>query len=177
MSKSRAAEQRERYWGLKNGTWNVEERRAARLADACGNGHAYVEGSWKWKTSKGSRFRSCKLCTAEQESRRHAERMATEPMYRVRSSMQNHNNRAKAAGDSNRLTIEDMLWVWDTYGKACLACGSMEQPEIDHVHAQVKGGLNVRENLQPLCRPCNVHKRARTVDYRPATHSAPSQSR
>lgn len=55
------------------------------------------------------------------------------------------------------------------YDYACLCCGKRE-PEIkltpDHVIPLSKGGRNDIGNLQPLCKPCNTAKNARTIDYR-----------
>lgn len=160
--------QRDRYWAMKDGTWDVQARRDARRKTQCKNGHEYVEGSWKWKTSKGERFRQCLECLLTQQNKRHAERMESDPDYRIACLIRNHNVRAKKMGDPNRLSVKDIRWMWATYGSACLACGSEERREVDHVVPVSQGGLNVRSNLQPLCKSCNNKKYTFIVDYRPA---------
>lgn len=42
---------------------------------------------------------------------------------------------------------------------ACVACGSTEKVEIDHIVPISKGGTGEEENLQALCRSCNRKKR------------------
>ena len=42
--------------------------------------------------------------------------------------------------------------------KVCTYCGSTERIEADHIVALSRGGLDCRENLQPLCRDCNSRK-------------------
>lgn len=40
----------------------------------------------------------------------------------------------------------------------CVYCGSPDSLEVDHVIPVVRGGKSNRENLQPLCKPCNRTK-------------------
>lgn len=164
---TRSAElQREKYHGLKNGTWDVAARREARLAQTCKNGHPYVEGSFVWKVSKGWRYRQCIACkNANQRARYSVHRL--DPAYRLaRILCHNPNQRARQMGDPNMLTPEDIEWVWSTYGKACLCCGFTEDMTIDHVIPVSRKGLNVRSNLQPLCRSCNSSKYTDDTDFR-----------
>jgi hypothetical protein len=51
----------------------------------------------------------------------------------------------------------------------CLACGSWKDLQIDHIHAQSKGGPTEFDNLQTLCGPCNTLKGDACIDYRPIT--------
>jgi hypothetical protein len=46
----------------------------------------------------------------------------------------------------------------------CAACGSMENLVIDHKVPISRGGSDSDENLQPLCRPCNISKGVKTMD-------------
>jgi hypothetical protein len=45
---------------------------------------------------------------------------------------------------------------------ACFACGSRVDVQADHIFPRAVGGLNCRENLQPLCGACNRRKRDKT---------------
>jgi 5-methylcytosine-specific restriction protein A len=45
---------------------------------------------------------------------------------------------------------------------ACVACGSTVDLTVDHIKAIRSGGSNEPENLQTLCKPCNVRKRDHT---------------
>ena len=49
---------------------------------------------------------------------------------------------------------------------ACLACGSADDLELDHVVPVVLGGPTTLQNLQTLCASCNRRKRVDAIDYR-----------
>ncbi len=72
--------------------------------------------------------------------------------------------RIKACSFTSKQHIKD--WVFKKYGKRCLACGSNKNIALDHVIPVVKKGKNVKENLQPLCKPCNSRKNDKIIDYR-----------
>lgn len=40
----------------------------------------------------------------------------------------------------------------------CAACGATENIEADHVIPVARGGLDCKDNLQALCKPCNSSK-------------------
>lgn len=67
------------------------------------------------------------------------------------------NQRAAHFGVSGRLTSLDILSLWERQ-PVCVACGSGRG--LDHVVAMADGGPNLPENIQNLCRPCNVAKGA-----------------
>jgi 5-methylcytosine-specific restriction endonuclease McrA len=50
----------------------------------------------------------------------------------------------------------------------CAHCGRHVKLEMDHVIPLSKGGPNVKENIQGLCRPCNASKADREVPLLPA---------
>lgn len=43
----------------------------------------------------------------------------------------------------------------------CVACGTTDAPTLDHIYPWSKGGSDELDNLQILCRPCNLAKRDR----------------
>ena len=43
----------------------------------------------------------------------------------------------------------------------CNYCGSTDHLQIDHIYPMVRGGSNDLDNLQILCRKCNVKKSAK----------------
>lgn len=53
------------------------------------------------------------------------------------------------------------LRVYDRDGWVCLHCGTSEHLSLDHIHPYSRGGEDVLENLQTLCRSCNSRKGAR----------------
>lgn len=56
--------------------------------------------------------------------------------------------------------------LFEMYGEKCLCCGSTDNLQIDHIQAVYNGGENDIDNLQPLCKSCNVSKGTKTIDYR-----------
>lgn len=67
----------------------------------------------------------------------------------------NANKRAKALGLPDRLSMRDVLDLWDRQ-PSCLGCG--QGRGVDHVIRFADGGANTPANLQDLCRSCNSLK-------------------
>ncbi|MGC4947725.1 HNH endonuclease [Streptomyces sp. DT224] len=85
------------------------------------------------------------------------------------------NARQRARGRFNPdWTPEEWTALLDLYGHRCLAClhtGRKLQP--DHVvPLSWPGASNAIDNIQPLCGPCNLHKAAKHIDYRPEYEEA-----
>lgn len=72
--------------------------------------------------------------------------------------------RRKANGYTSKENVRE--WVFTTYGKICLKCGSKDDIQLDHIVPINGGGKNVLSNLQPLCKSCNVSKGTKVEDYR-----------
>jgi len=72
---------------------------------------------------------------------------------RIRVSLMNERRR------SDRLTI-----IKNKGGK-CKACGDTENLQLDHIKPIAKGGTNDLDNLQVLCKMCNLHKGQKTIKY------------
>lgn len=85
--------------------------------------------------------------------------------------------RARKAGSSGKVTAADWLHLLELLGSACLNCKSETEPTQDHITPLAKGGAHHPTNLQPLCRPCNERKQARTADYRTPEQRAAVEAR
>jgi len=48
--------------------------------------------------------------------------------------------------------------IWQKYGGKCKNCGATENLQYDHIIPHSDGGSNTEENLQILCRDCNLKK-------------------
>lgn len=67
-------------------------------------------------------------------------------------------------GRARALIPDDVkLLVWARDGGVCVKCGSREQLQFDHVIPHSRGGADTPENLQILCRACNLAKSASLV--------------
>ena len=74
-----------------------------------------------------------------------------------------HKRRSKLKGT---FTKEEWLFICDKYNNRCLCCGLESKLTVDHVKPISKGGLNIIDNIQPLCKSCNCKKRDKEIDYR-----------
>ena len=62
--------------------------------------------------------------------------------------------------DPNKVTIpEPLRWeIFERDNFTCQKCGSRRLLTIDHIIPKSKGGLTVKDNLQTLCKACNIKK-------------------
>lgn len=55
--------------------------------------------------------------------------------------------------------------VYEIQGRVCCCCSSTESLEIDHKLPVSKGGNSIIDNLQVLCRRCNIKKFDNFIDF------------
>lgn len=92
----------------------------------------------------------------------------------IQSIIANHRVRARRAGLLATLTVAEWMTLVEQCGYRCLACG--DQPDtlsIGHVIPHSRGGPLTRDNVQPLCMPCNRAQGSKTIDYR-RNHALPN---
>ena len=81
-----------------------------------------------------------------------------------------HKRRAWESSTPNDLTDEDWQKILNMQDYKCLACGGKFsdelRPERDHIIPISKGGGLTFDNVQALCRSCNVRKFNKHIDYR-----------
>lgn len=56
--------------------------------------------------------------------------------------------------------------IFDIHGEVCLKCGGKDDIQLDHIVSVRRGGENSINNIQPLCKTCNIKKGTKTIDYR-----------
>lgn len=64
----------------------------------------------------------------------------------------------------DKISVDDVKYILDRDNNACRSCSSTTLIELDHVQAIDNGGLNVRDNLQILCRYHNRQKSNKELD-------------
>lgn len=120
-----------------------------------------------------------KACQIKSNSRRQTKRRneilknpSLDPVayqkYLARKKVQDANYKAFQRGctrdDENHISLKSWLEIKEKHGNKCAECGIIESVEVkmtvDHIHPVSKGGKNNKENIQPLCWPCNSKKQA-----------------
>jgi hypothetical protein len=84
-----------------------------------------------------------------------------EALKRLREQVSNFEAiQATASRRMVRQPIPDdvKLLVWSRDGGACVKCRSQQDLHFDHIIPVAKGGSDVAENIQLLCRVCNLAK-------------------
>ena len=84
-----------------------------------------------------------------------------EEIRRLREKVANFEAIDTVAGRrTGRQPIPDdvKLLVWSRDGGVCVKCGSSRELHFDHVIPVAKGGGDHAENIQLLCRTCNLSK-------------------
>ena len=86
-----------------------------------------------------------------------------------KSAIYVNRRRNKKIKNGGNFTFEEWQLLKGKYNHECLCCGKKEPEiklEMDHVIPISKGGINSKENIQPLCRSCNASKGVKIIDYR-----------
>ncbi|AMV31762.1 HNH endonuclease [Pirellula sp. SH-Sr6A] len=79
--------------------------------------------------------------------------------FRVIIQMYSRVLRKRVEGQIDRHIPHDIRQrVWQRYGGKCVECGATEYLEFDHIIPVSKGGSNSEQNVQLLCRKCNLAK-------------------
>ena len=71
---------------------------------------------------------------------------------------------ARAPADTDLVSVDTRLFVWHRDSGRCRHCGSREALHFDHVIPRSWGGSSTAENVQVLCRECNLRKGASLLD-------------
>lgn len=79
-----------------------------------------------------------------------------------------YNYYARKAGAAGAFTQEEWDQLCAMYDNRCVACGLVRPLTPDHIVPIVKGGTNLIDNLQPMCRSCNCSKKELAIDFRSA---------
>jgi hypothetical protein len=68
------------------------------------------------------------------------------------------NSRAKKLGVVGIVDVDILTRVFEKYNKRCDKCGTVQNLVFDHTIPMYRGGSNTEDNLQILCRICNMEK-------------------
>lgn len=72
-----------------------------------------------------------------------------------------HNKQPEPQITISRLVVPEKLRnkIFERDGHKCAKCGSADNLELDHIIPFSKGGRTIEDNLQALCKTCNLRKR------------------
>ncbi len=78
-----------------------------------------------------------------------------------------HNKRCKLNGYEGTFTNSEWRTLCNDNGNQCLKCGDKEGGlTVDHIIPLTRGGTNYIDNIQLLCKSCNLRKHTDIADYR-----------
>ena len=126
---------------------------------------AYLQDYYK-KHKEDARIKG-----AEWNKRNHEKKLEIQRKYREshKDEIRKNGRERMALIRSGDFTKEEWEDIKKKFDYRCACCGTKE-PEIkletDHIVPISKGGKNIKENIQPLCRKCNTKKNVKIVDYR-----------
>ncbi len=88
--------------------------------------------------------------------------------YKLKRRLIGHIYRERLHKDGNPvyLSYKELTTIFERDKHKCLACGSQERLELDHIIPVSKGGLTTFDNIQLLCKSCNCSKYNKITDYR-----------
>jgi 5-methylcytosine-specific restriction endonuclease McrA len=169
----------------KNREW-YSKNREARIAQTREYHQSHPEmaraATAKWRANNKQKVQDYARQYASDNRERFREwaRQSRERHF-LRCIRDSHRYRAKALGQEDCFTIEEWLSLLEDCNWSCVCCGTHADEikaiyprrkrllEVDHIVPVSRGGVSLISNIQPLCQACNNHKRAQTIDYRPAS--------
>ena len=88
-----------------------------------------------------------------------------ESVRRLREEVANYEAVERYSREVPRPLLPDdvKLVIWARDGGACVRCGAKKELQFDHIIPFSRGGGSTAENLQLLCRTCNLGKSDRIV--------------
>ncbi len=90
--------------------------------------------------------------------------LAKPARLKARSAAKKPTLDARVPADTVPIDVDTRLFVWQRDRGHCRNCGSRRNLHFDHVIPRSLGGASTADNVQVLCRDCNLRKGATLVD-------------
>lgn len=74
--------------------------------------------------------------------------------------------RARKYNSNEHFTQKQFRELCQKHGNKCLCCKEVKNLQADHIVPIARGGSDGIENIQPLCKICNIKKGTKTIDFR-----------
>jgi 5-methylcytosine-specific restriction endonuclease McrA len=141
-----------------------------KVCSSCGTSYPastdYFHKQMNGKYGVTSKCKSCKNLQIKEWALRNPEKTRAQKDRWKRlnydkylQSKRDDQRRRKYALKSGKIDVADWQAMLEQFNYSCAYCGSSEDITQDHIIPLSKGGANVIENIQPLCRTCNSRKR------------------
>jgi 5-methylcytosine-specific restriction endonuclease McrA len=124
------------------------------------NREGYIDYHKKYREQNKERISDVKKKSVEKNK---AHYLMLSKKYREenkeRMAAYKRNFKARSLGAEGKHTHEDVLFLLKSQGHCCAICKqTLHKYHVDHVIPISKGGSNNKDNLQILCRDCNMSK-------------------
>ena len=114
------------------------------------------EGVRAWRKANRDRARK----TARDWYKRNHDKILSQ------AAVRDHRRRIRKLGNGGSYTTEEWKAICERQAYRCACCGEKRKLEVDHILPIAKGGRNDITNIQALCKPCNLSKGTKHLDYR-----------
>ena len=85
------------------------------------------------------------------------------PKGRIAHKNGKYTRKHRAVG---KFTLKQWQQLCLIHGNLCLRCKQNKPLTVDHIQPLANNGLNIIQNIQPLCIDCNRWKSTKNLDYR-----------
>ena len=128
---------------------------------SCGHQATVRSGAWTSNPDVEARRQYFRAYRA-----RNAEKLNADSAKYARQNRPYRNFLQQQRRAAGTLTFDEWCAIIEA-AKCCAHCGATDQLQVDHILAVAKGGKTERNNLQVLCKPCNISKGTGLTPKRP----------
>ena len=131
----------------------------------CVKGSHYADKGIRWNgntcatcISKMDRDYVAGMSPEQKARRRESQKrwQSNNSAYNAAKSRRHYNTKIQSSCDCNFDCIKVEIDSW--IDKECSYCGSTKDLQVDHIVPISKGGLHCGQNIQQLCKTCNIRK-------------------
>ena len=91
-------------------------------------------------------------------------RYGSDEEFRKKAIQNSFNTRYKRKKAIGRVTKQEWEDILSKFNFKCVFCGTTEKITRDHIIPISRGGENMAQNIQPLCRSCNAKKHTKLME-------------
>ena len=145
---------------------NANKKRESSQRWKKANTEKHRKSTSQWYKANKDRKRECDRLNYQKNPRKvldRNQRWREANLDKFRAS----NHRRRVHKLNNISEPYDFKAICIHYDNRCVRCGEEKPLTVDHILPVSKGGPDIAENIQPLCKSCNSSKGIQHIDYRP----------